>query len=77
MPDFGVVLTDRAKEKLARDGYEPAYGARPLKRLIQQEIENPLAKHILAGEFAPGDAVTVDVERDRFSFRKQAAGRVL
>ena len=72
-----MTLTDRAKEQLARDGYEPAYGARPLKRLIQQEIENPLAKRILSGEFAPGDAVTVDVERDMFAFRKVIAGRML
>ena len=42
----------------------------PLKRLIQQEIENPLAKHILADEYAAGDTVTVDAERDGFAFRK-------
>ena len=66
-----LTLTDRAKEQLARDGYEPAYGARPLKRLIQQEIENPLAKRILAGEFAPGDTVEVDACGELYEFAKR------
>ncbi|MBI1826690.1 MAG: AAA family ATPase [Planctomycetes bacterium] len=61
-------LTDAAKDKLARDGYEPAYGARPLKRFIQQEIENPLAKRILEGLFTSGDNIAVDAEGDRFRF---------
>jgi len=63
-------LTDAAKDKLAIDGYDPAYGARPLKRLIQQEIENPLAKRILQGEFSSGDHVTVDAHGEMFAFEK-------
>jgi ATP-dependent Clp protease ATP-binding subunit ClpB len=66
-----LMLTDAAKDRLARDGYDPVYGARPLKRLIQQQIENPLARHILAGEFVPGDQIVVDVEGERFTFERQ------
>ncbi len=69
---MSLSLSDTAKSKLARDGYDPVYGARPLKRLIQQEIENPLARKILAGEFAVGDRVAIDVNGDVFSFTKQA-----
>ncbi len=57
--DMVLTLSQAAKDKLARDGYDPAYGARPLKRLIQQEIENPLARRILSGEFAAGDRISV------------------
>ncbi len=52
-------LSDSAKDKLARDGFDPAYGARPLKRLIQQEIENPLARAILESRFNAGDTIKV------------------
>jgi len=58
--EMTLSLTDAAKDRLAKDGFDPAYGARPLKRLIQQEIENPLAKRILDGSFEPGDHITVD-----------------
>jgi len=68
--EMTLTVTDRAKEKLARDGFDPAYGARPLKRLIQQEIENPLAKRILSGEFTPGDRIIVDATGEMFSFAK-------
>jgi len=68
--DMKLTLTDGAKDKLARDGYDPAYGARPLKRLIQQEIENPLARRILEGRFSPGDGITIDVNGEVFSFAK-------
>jgi ATP-dependent Clp protease ATP-binding subunit ClpB len=53
-------LTDRAKTQLVRSSYEPAYGARPLKRAIQREIETPLAKRILAGEVREGNSVLLD-----------------
>ena len=59
---MALTLTDNAKDQLARDGYDPVYGARPLKRLIQQQIENPLAKRILSGDFKPGDHIVVDVD---------------
>ncbi|MCC7314414.1 MAG: AAA family ATPase, partial [Planctomycetes bacterium] len=63
-----LTLTDAAKDKLASDGYDPVYGARPLKRLIQQEIENPLARRILAGDFVEGASLTIDVSGEAFQF---------
>jgi len=72
---IGIDLTDAAKDQLAHDGYDPVYGARPLKRLIQQQIENPLAKRILAGEFSDGDHIAVDVSGETYSFAK--TGEVL
>ncbi|HVT79545.1 MAG TPA: ATP-dependent chaperone ClpB [Phycisphaerae bacterium] len=66
-----LVITDSAKAQLAERGYDPTFGARPLKREIQQEIENPLATHILDGEFAEGDTVEIDADRhQRFTFKK-------
>lgn len=66
--------TEAAKEWLARIGYDPMYGARPLKRLIQKEIENPLSLHILKGDFLDGDRIIVDVEdpeEDTLTFKKE------
>ena len=63
-------MTDAARKQLARDGYDPAYGARPLKRLIQREIENPLARRLLAGEFSDGDRLEIDANGEAFSFSK-------
>ncbi len=68
-----LTLTEAARSKLAKDGFEPAYGARPLNRLIQQQIENPLAKRILDGKFTAGDRIVVDVNGEVFSFEKAAA----
>jgi ATP-dependent Clp protease ATP-binding subunit ClpB len=66
-----LVITDSAKAQLAERGYDPIFGARPLKRVIQQEIENPLATHILDGDFAEGDTVEIDADRhQRFAFKK-------
>ncbi len=60
-----LVATEAAEEWLAETGYDPMYGARPLKRLIQKEIENPLSLHILQGDFMDGDAELVDAALDR------------
>ena len=57
-------MSDEAKAHLARAGYEPAYGARPLKRAVQREVETPLGRKILAGDVRDGDHVRVDVDRD-------------
>ncbi|MCZ6815479.1 MAG: ATP-dependent chaperone ClpB [Planctomycetota bacterium] len=73
---IALKLTDAAIEKLAHDGFDPVYGARPLKRLIQQELENPLARKILAGEFGPGDRVVVDAKGEVFAFNKDATTTV-
>ena len=65
-----VAFTDAAKKQLMDEGYDAAYGARPLKRVIQQRLENPLATEILAGRFAEGDAVKIDADGQSFSFEK-------
>ena len=52
-------------------GYDPVYGARPLKRAIQQMLENPLAQRILAGEFEPGQTILVDLEGDKTTFSQR------
>ncbi|MCG3136927.1 MAG: Chaperone protein ClpB [Phycisphaerae bacterium] len=67
---IALQLTDAARDKLATDGYDPIYGARPLKRLIQQQIENPLARRLLAGDFREGDDIQVTTSGDRFDFSK-------
>ncbi|HOB73225.1 MAG TPA: ATP-dependent chaperone ClpB [Phycisphaerae bacterium] len=72
---IAIRLTDAARRALAREGYDPVYGARPLKRLIQKEIENPLARRVLSGDFAEGDTVEVDVGGDGFIFTKVAGGQ--
>jgi ATP-dependent Clp protease ATP-binding subunit ClpB len=66
-------LTGSAKEALAEAGWDPAYGARPLKRAIQRLIENPLALRLLEGEFADGDTIRVDAENGDLVFEKVAA----
>ncbi|MFH1747285.1 MAG: AAA family ATPase [Planctomycetota bacterium] len=70
-----LTMTDAAKDHLAAGGYDPIYGARPLKRLIQQMIENPLAKRILTGDFAPGDSIEVDASGEVFTFEKKATAK--
>ena len=57
--DLALALTDAACDRLAEAGFDPVYGARPLKRVIQQQLENPLAQRILKGEFLPGDHIDV------------------
>ena len=70
-----LVLTDAARTRLVSEGYDPAYGARPLKRAIQREIETPLARLILAGEVRDGQEVLVDVKRlsEGLAFEVRAA----
>jgi ATP-dependent Clp protease ATP-binding subunit ClpB len=57
---LGLEVTDKAREYLAREGYDPAYGARPLKRALQRKIQDPLALMLLEGKFVPGDVIQVD-----------------
>jgi ATP-dependent Clp protease ATP-binding subunit ClpB len=61
-------LTEAAIALLAREGYDPAYGARPLKRLVQRRIENPMAQRLLAGEVGQGDRVVVDADGEELTF---------
>ncbi len=65
-----IELSDKALELLANVGFDPVYGARPLKRAIQQQLENPLAQQILSGAFASGDTIVVDAEGGHVVFRK-------
>jgi ATP-dependent Clp protease ATP-binding subunit ClpB len=68
--DLVLTVTDRALDEIAKVGFDPVYGARPLKRAIQQHIENPVARAILEGRFGPKDVVPVDVEDGRFVFER-------
>jgi ATP-dependent Clp protease ATP-binding subunit ClpB len=68
--DITLVLDDAARDLLGEAGFDPVYGARPLKRAIQQQVENPLAQRILKGEFGPGDTVRVEVEDGKLTFGK-------
>lgn len=70
--EIGLTVSDAAMDTLGELGFDPVYGARPLKREIQQAIENPVARSILAGEFEVGDLISVDLDESRrFSFAKQ------
>jgi ATP-dependent Clp protease ATP-binding subunit ClpB len=70
---LSLELTDAAKEHLAEAGWDPTYGARPLKRAIQRLVENPLALRLLEGDFTEGDTVRVDVENGELAFDKAPA----
>ncbi len=63
-------ITDDAKDKLSLEGYNPVYGARPLKRVLRRQIENPLSKAILKGEFKDGDKIKIDTKGDEIIFEK-------
>ena len=65
-----IVLTEEAKGHVAKSGYDPVYGARPLKRAIQNEILNPLAMKLLERTFAEGDVIEVDYENNKMVFNK-------
>jgi ATP-dependent Clp protease ATP-binding subunit ClpB len=67
---ISLEVTDAAKELLAEEGWDPAYGARPLKRAIQRLAENPLALRLLEGDFTDGDVVRVDVEDGELVFER-------
>jgi ATP-dependent Clp protease ATP-binding subunit ClpB len=73
--DMSIRVSDTAVAELAKAGFDPVYGARPLKRAIQQRIENPLSKAILEGRFAPKDEIVVDAKNGVFSFEKAKAAR--
>ncbi len=69
---LGIVMTDRAKDYIAREGFDPAFGARPLRRAIERQIQNPLALKVLEGEFLEGDTIKVDLDprNGSLTFRK-------
>jgi ATP-dependent Clp protease ATP-binding subunit ClpB len=61
--ELAIQVSDRAKDLLAELGWDPQYGARPLKRAIQKQLEDPLARRVLGGEFPPGTTIVVDRDR--------------
>jgi len=65
-----IEFTDKAKDLVLEDGYDPVFGARPLKRTIQQQVENPLAMELLAGKFTDGDTIRIDAAPRGFVFEK-------
>ena len=67
--EFTLEISDKAMDFLSEAGFDPVYGARPLKRSIQQYLENPLAKDILEGKFKAGDKIKVDREGDGLVFK--------
>jgi ATP-dependent Clp protease ATP-binding subunit ClpB len=68
--DMGLTVSHGALDRLGEAGFDPVYGARPLKRAIQQQLENPLAQEILAGVFGPGDVIHVNVDGDALTFSR-------
>ncbi|RUQ32901.1 MAG: ATP-dependent chaperone ClpB [Candidatus Competibacteraceae bacterium] len=73
---MGLAVSAAALDQLGDAGFDPVYGARPLKRAIQQALENPLARRILASEFSPGDTIAVDAGEDGLTFRKNDGVRL-
>ena len=71
--DMHLELTSEALDTLAEAGFDPVYGARPLKRAIQVRVENPLAERILSGEFGPGDVIQVADGADGLTFSQAEA----
>jgi ATP-dependent Clp protease ATP-binding subunit ClpC len=75
MKEYGVSLelTVEARQWLAKEGYEPAFGARPLKRVIQRHVENPLSKRLISREYGPGDTILVDLAAEELVFKRKEA----
>ncbi|QEG34806.1 ATP-dependent chaperone ClpB [Bythopirellula goksoeyrii] len=71
--DLNLVVTEAARLQIAAEGYDPLFGARPVKRVIQQSIQNPLATELLKGEYPEDSTIEVDYQGDEFSFEKQVA----
>ena len=69
--DLSIEVTDEVKDYLAKDGYNEAYGARPLRRLIQKKIEDQLAEEILTNAYQPGDTILLKLVDDKIVFEKK------
>jgi ATP-dependent Clp protease ATP-binding subunit ClpC len=68
-----IELTDKARQWLAKEGFDPNFGARPLRRAIQRHLENPLAKQVISGKFKAGDMVRIGVSSDHLTFRHKSS----
>ncbi len=73
---LGVEITAAARDWLTREGYDPEYGARPLRRAIEKHVETPLASRLLRGEFKEGDIILVDLDADVLTFTAKGAAKV-
>jgi ATP-dependent Clp protease ATP-binding subunit ClpA len=73
----GLELTEKAKLWLAKEGYDPVYGARPLRRVIERQVENPLSSKLLRGELKEGDTIKVDLNKEgkELTFKTKAAAK--
>jgi ATP-dependent Clp protease ATP-binding subunit ClpB len=72
--DFGLEVTAKARDELANRGYDPSFGARPLKRVIQNELQNPLASELLRGQYAEGSTIRADFDGTDFTFTATGGG---
>jgi ATP-dependent Clp protease ATP-binding subunit ClpB len=72
--DLGLEVSEKARQEIANQGYDPTYGARPLKRVIQQEVQNPLASELLKGAFPEGSTVRIDFDGTVFTFSAVGGG---
>src|SRR4029078_916604 len=72
--DFGLEVTERARDELANRGYDPSFGARPLKRVIQNELQNPLASELLKGQYPEGSTIRIDFDGSEFTFTATGGG---
>jgi ATP-dependent Clp protease ATP-binding subunit ClpB len=73
--ELSLAVTERARQEIANRGYDPTFGARPLKRVIQSELQNPLASELLRGEYPEGSTVRIDFDGDEFTFESLSNGR--
>ena len=73
-PADGLELTEAARELIARQGYDPVYGARPLRRFIQREVETRIARALIAGAIAEGATITIDADGDSLAVRWRETG---
>jgi ATP-dependent Clp protease ATP-binding subunit ClpA len=71
--DISLELTEAAKAKLVKEGYDPVFGARPLRRVVTREVETPLSQRILGGDFREGDTVVMDATDDGYTFSRKEA----
>ena len=72
---LGVELTQKAKSWLVKEGYDPVFGARPLRRVIERYVENPLSNMLLRGELKEDDTVKVDLGKDGLTFKTKTAAK--
>jgi ATP-dependent Clp protease ATP-binding subunit ClpC len=73
--DLRVEVSGEARAALVKEGFDPAFGARPLRRVIQKRLEDNISEEMLQGKITPGDIITVSMEESRYRFQTAAAGK--